>query len=751
MFRTLPRALVARHAPPLLKQLLHRTWGRVQRLRGRGSAPRLLFAFGGRTQYAPGTGRDLYAHEPAFRATVQECERITTQLLSGPSIINNFTEPPEPDFFADETRLMHTSVVMQLALADLWLTHGVQPEAILGISLGEIAAVYAAGGLSLTDALRISLSYCVVSGVTRPDYALLVVNANFAAIGRLAGECPVELFVVLVLDAGCCLTFCPQAVVAVVQQYLATHGITCTAPPTRPIWPYHSPGMARHLAALRQPLQGMKPQPLAYPCYLSMVGRRLPTGTVLGLEYWLALVQYPVNVHEALGATLADGYQLLAPIGADPFPFLFEPTQRAVLQGIEVLSCLHKEEAERTTFATSRQLLAKRGVASAKPLPRLVFSSLDFIAQFSLRTLGASADPYPAYAFLHQQGGLHFLPADGCWLVLDAELVNTVLREPLVFSSTVNSDFDTELVGADPPLHTANRQLLQSFFAPKELAVLRSFTEGIVAELATELRGRPSFDFVTEFVIPLTQAVSAQLLGLTAAERRQLQSSLPGPVYQLGYIAELTGFMDDYFQQKQPTTQPLLLNSLLKLVQTGQSTQAAAVSLARTMWLASITTTSMLMSNAAYYLLTHPTVADQLRASPELIDKFIEEILRLEPPTGAASRITTEPVMLGGQQLPAGASVLCSIVAANRDPVYYSNPDELDLNRRASRHLSFGGGIHACLGAYLARLEARVVVQWLLAQGTTLRLTNSSALPEYFPTPYFRALTTLPITLQPII
>ncbi|MDO7852001.1 cytochrome P450 [Hymenobacter convexus] len=749
MLRSLPRALVARYAPPVFKKLLRRTWRRVQGLRARGPAPRLVFAFAGRTEYAPGTGRELYAHEPVFRATIQECERISTQVLGGPSIIGNFTGLPEPDFFADEARLMVTSAVMQLALVDLWLAQGVQPSAILGISLGEAAAVYAAGGLSLTDAMRVCLCYCAVSQATTRNYALLVVQGDAATVGRLAAECPTELFVVLVLNAGSCLAFCPQPAVEVARQYLAAHAMASTAPPTRPIWPYHSPHLAWHLDALRGPLHGLQPQPLALPCYLARAGGRVPVGTVLGIEYWLALIQYPVNAHAALEATLADGYSLFLPIGAAPFPFLTEPAQRAVLRAVQVLPALRPDEPERSTLAACRQQLTDYKVLTSNALARPALSPTDFVGQFSLRALASAADPYPAFAHLHRLGSLHFAPSEGGWLVLSVELVNAVLREPTVFSSTINSDFDTELIGADPPLHTLNRQLLQSFFAPKELAALRGFTEGMVTELAGAAQGRPSFDFVTELVIPLTQAVSARLLGLSTAERQQLQASLPGPTYALGYVAELNNYLVNYFGQKQPTEEPLLLNRLLLLIRDDQTTVAVAVSLAQTMWMASITTTSMLISNAVHYLLTHPVVADQLRVQPELIDAFIEEILRLEPPLGALWRTVIRPVTLGGQEIPAGASVVCSIVAANRDPARYTRPDELDLHRRPARHLSFGGGVHACLGAHLARLEARVVVEWLLAHGPALRLTNASAPPEYFPTQHFRALATLPLTLQP--
>jgi len=491
------------------------------------------------------------------------------------------------------------------------------------------------------------------------------------------------------------------------------------------------------------------PQPLACPCYLSTAGHQLPAGTVLGPEYWLALVQYPVNIHGALSAALADGYQLLQPIGTDPFPFLFEPEQRAILQALQVLPALRQQEPERTTFATSRQLLAGHGLVRPALRPPPTLSATDFIAQFSIGALEASADPYPAYSYLHQQGGLHFLPLERGWMVLNGELINTVLREPLVFSSTFNSNFDTELIGADPPVHTANRQLFQPFFAPKELAALTDFTNVMVVELAAKMRHLPSFDFVTDFAIPLTQAVSAQLLGLTLHERQQLLACMPGHAYKLDYIDALAGFFDNYFAQRAPTTQPTMLNRLHTLIREGQLSQAAAVSLTKTIWLAGIATSSMLMSNAAHFLLTHPTVAAQLRANPSLLTAFIEEILRLEPPLGSVWRITTQAVTLGGQELAAGTPVLCSIAAANRDPARYPLPNELDLNRRPLRHLSFGGGIHACIGAHLARLEARVLLEWLLAQGPGLRQTNPSARPEYFTAQAFRALGQLPVTLQP--
>lgn len=749
MLRTLPRALVARYASPRLKYLLRATWQRTQHLL---NPPKMgpLLVFGGRAEYAPGTGRELYAREPAFRQAVQECEHITTHVLGGPSLLANFTAAPAPDFFADETRVMHFGTVLQLALVAMWRAQGLRPAATLGVSLGEIAAVYSAGGLSLTDALRVSLSYQLVSQVERPDYGVLVIDVGLAAASQLVAGCPAELFVVLVLSDDSCFAMCPLADFAVVSAYLATQQVVCHLLRTAPMWPYHATRLTQHLAVLRQPLRELQPQPLAQPCYLATVGRLVPAGTVLGSDYWLTLILYPVNVHGALAAALGDGYRLLVPFGLPPFPYFQVPAHQQVLGSAQLLPALQYDAPELESIAKLKQALTRRRLLLPRASQAAALTSAAVIAGLNLRAADVVASPHASYAWLRQQGPLHFLPAEHGWLVVDHDLISYVLREPLLFSSTIASNFDEVLIGADPPIHTATRGLLQASFSPKELAALGDFTVAVISELAAAARARPAFDFVADFAVPLTQAVSAQLLGLTPAECQQLQSALPGPVYGLGYLGELTTFFEAYLQRPPVAAPVSILAQLVAHVHAGRLTLLAALGLAKTMWIASITTSSIVMSGAAHYLLTHPGTAAQLRAQPELVDAFVEEILRLEPPLTTVWRVTTQAVELGGQALPAGTNVICCLAAANRDPARYPQPDELNLHRRPTRHLAFGGGVHACLGAHLARLEARLVVQWLLAQGPGLRLTQPATLPAYFPNATFRALAELPVSLQPL-
>lgn len=241
-------------------------------------------------------------------------------------------------------------------------------------------------------------------------------------------------------------------------------------------------------------------------------------------------------------------------------------------------------------------------------------------------------------------------------------------------------------MGPDPPLHTTNRQLLQPFFSPKELASLRDFAAARVAELSAEMQARLSFDFILDFVIPLTQSVSAQLLGLTTAERQQLQSSLPGHAYLFGYLNELSDFLTNYFQQHEPGAEPTMMGHLRTLIRAGQLSQAAAVSLTKNIWLASITTTSMLMSNAAQYL-GHASGRGCRAAGQPGANQYLHEGGAAAGAAHQRSVAHDYPALtLGGQAIPAGATVVCSLAAANRDPTRYPNPNELDLRRRPARH-----------------------------------------------------------------
>ncbi|MBO2007780.1 cytochrome P450 [Hymenobacter negativus] len=743
------RPLLARYAPASLKRLARRGQQQLRYLRHGRPAPPCLFVFGGRSATWPELGRELYARDPVFRATVDACELFTTQELQGPSLLAHFTGEAGPDFFSDEPRLMHSIVVLQLALADMWRARGVQPDAALGISVGEIATVYACGGLSLNDALRVSASCYAIGQLTTPSHGVLLVPGSEDALVALLPGSPVELSLILVRAEASTLLLCPFDELAQGQAYLAAHGLSSQVLGHTPIPPYHVP-LPAHRAARRRPLAGLQPLPLARPCYLATRGHRVEAGTVLGPEYWLAVFECAAQFHGALSSALADGYRLLLPLGNYPFPFVKSEHLSALLGSAQLLPALQAGKSEWAVVEENFAYLQRQRVVGLPAAPRQELAFPEFSARLRLSAPGLTHDPYPSFAYLRRQGPLHFLAAENGWLVLDADLINEVLREPLVYSSSPNAPVDTQLVGADPPLHTETRALLQPYFSPKKLGALGEFASAGMAELGTTLLARGAFDFVHDFALPLTQEVSGELLGLTLAERQQLSSRLPSQLYQFEYFNVLQAFFQEYFEQRQTPAEPVLLDHLLAHWQAGQFSLAEAVDLAKILWLAGLTTTSMLMSSAAYHLLVRPEVAGQLRADPALVPAFVEEMLRLESPLHTFPRRTTQPVVLGGQALPADALIICGVAAANRDPVRFPEPDLLDLQRKPARHLSFGGGIHACMGAHLARLETRLMVEWLLAQGPGLRLANPNVLPDYLPSQNLRVLHKLPLLASPV-
>ena len=750
--RTFIRRSLANHLPSSAKQFVRRARRRAERLRHWRRPPGILFTFAGRTEYWPGAGRELYAHEPVFRAAIQECERITVQTLGGPSLRRLFEGEQQPDFSKDEATLMHTSTVMQLALVELWRARGIQPDAALGISLGEIAAVYAAGGLSLEDALRVSASYYIFSRLEEPDQGLLSVEAGFAVLSPLIGRCPVALSIILVMTPERCFVSCLEADMDVATSYLNAHGVRSRPLRSVRFRRYHTTQAARHLAALREPLRALQPRPLTLPCYLTTVGRLVPAGTLLSTDHWLDLVCYPAQAHGALMGALADGYRLLVPIGGNPFPFFTQEDFIRWLGRARLLPPMRPGVSETQWLEEIGREFPAGHRNSLPPSTSLPLSATTVANQIDLTNADFVSDPYPSFAFLARHGGVHYLPRVNSWLVIKADLVEAVLRQPELFSNEPSSSFDPVLIGADSAVHTASRAILQPFFSSEKMAALGDFAATTWQDLTADLTDRSSFDFVTELAAAFTQKVGGQFIGFTGQECKHLRERLPAHPCDAPFFEPLAEIIAETLRSRPKATKPsTLLDTLIALEHTEELTFSAVVSLTKTLWTASTVTSSSVMASAAHYLLTHPTVAAQLRTCPEQVNPFVEELLRLAAPLAHFGRRTTRPVTLGGCELPGGACVLVSLAAANRDPDHYSDPGALDLNRSPSRHLSFGGGIHACLGAYLARLEIRLMVRWLLNQENTLRLVSPGSLPEYYPHFTFRALMHMAVTLPPLV
>jgi len=311
--------------------------------------------------YWPGMGRELYAQEPVFRATVQECERLLQQ-LGGPSLLANFEQAPDPLFWQEEARVVPLMTTLQLALVDLWRAKGVVPEATLGISGGEAAALYAAGGLNRKDALRISLCGGLVSSVEPAAYRSFYTFASAEHAQALCRGCPVGLFVTSVLEQERCCLYCNMADVQVVKAYLQAQGVKSYLLQSEPVWPYHTTRLAQHAHLMRLPLEGTCPQPFTSPCYLTTLGKLAPIGTLLPPDYGLRITQEPILFYATVAAAVEDGYEVFTPVGSEPFSGFTPTTHQELFSRVRVVTPLSATTPECEWFNRACQELANLGI-----------------------------------------------------------------------------------------------------------------------------------------------------------------------------------------------------------------------------------------------------------------------------------------------------------------------------------------------------------------------------------------------------
>lgn len=357
-------------------------------------------------------------------------------------------------------------------------------------------------------------------------------------------------------------------------------------------------------------------------------------------------------------------------------------------------------------------------------------------------------DPYPLYARLRRSEPVRRVTLNGmpAWLVTRYDDVRAALAEPNLSNSLdhLNADLaaagtwvlgeramglDRNLLRSDPPAHTRLRRLVSKAFTPGRIEALRPWTQQTADRLAAAFRPRGTAELIGEFAFPLGLMVIMELLGMPPGERAQFREwarmTVPkGPETQpeqlAGYTA-IRGYFTDLVARK--TREPGgddLLSALVAVRDEepeGKSRlgEDELLGMAWLLWTAGHQTIVDLIGNGTLALLRHPEQYASLRADPGLLPAAIEEFVRYDGAVELGiSRFTTGPVTLGGVTIPGdGQVVLLSIASADRDPAQFADPDRLDLNRPGG-HMGFGHGIHYCLGASLARMEASIAFDILL-------------------------------------
>jgi cytochrome P450 len=380
--------------------------------------------------------------------------------------------------------------------------------------------------------------------------------------------------------------------------------------------------------------------------------------------------------------------------------------------------------------------------------------------------------PYPHYERFRGPAPL-LRVADTIWFALGHADVTALLRHPRM--STDESHATTEigqsgpnaiksqsLLFMDPPDHTRLRNLVARAFTPRRIEGLRGATEAITTELLDAMGsdGRP-VDLIQAFAYPLPVRVICSLLGIPEADEavftgwsRGIARSLDPTILRSPEIdaaidqarSELRAYLGDLlaFRRKAPGDD--LLSGLAAVEADGDRISSGEVlSLAVLLLVAGHETTVNLIGNGVLALLRAPEQLALLRRSPDLVGAAVDELLRFDGPVQITQRVATEDMEVVGCQVRRGDEILLVLGAANRDPTVFAEPHRLDVTRDARRHVGFGGGIHHCLGAVLARMETQIALAALLDRVGRIELAGT---PVRRPTFTLRGLESLPVALN---
>lgn len=357
-------------------------------------------------------------------------------------------------------------------------------------------------------------------------------------------------------------------------------------------------------------------------------------------------------------------------------------------------------------------------------------------------------DPYPHHEALREAGPVVWLEQYRIWTMARHEQVRDALTDWQTYCSSAGvglSDFRKEppwrppsiILEADPPLHTRTRAVLTRILSPGAIKVLRETFEREAELLVTRLVEQREFDGVADLAEAYPLKVFPDAVGISAEGRENL---LPygsmvfnsfGPRNDLFNAAMANaGPVRDWIMSKcsrAALTPGGLGMQIFDAVDSGELSQDEAGMLVRSFLSAGIDTTVYGLGNALYCLARYPAQYAALRENPALIRGAFEEVLRFEAPVQTFFRTTVKPVDVAGIRLGDGEKVLLFLAAANRDPRRWDKPDNFDVKRRATGHMTFGTGIHGCVGQAVARLETEAILGALLKRAATIEMIEEPA------------------------
>lgn len=387
------------------------------------------------------------------------------------------------------------------------------------------------------------------------------------------------------------------------------------------------------------------------------------------------------------------------------------------------------------------------------------------------------ADPYPVLDELRESEPVHHDEVVNRWVLTRHDDVVKVINDRSLSQdprnaadgtymslyrtqlNTDDGDYQPSILFLDAPDHTRLRGLVTKAFTPRAVERMRPRIQEIVDELLDAVADQDGFDLMDAFAMPLPTVVIAEMLGVNAADQADFKRWSDESILSFNPMisdeereranAAFTA-MDEYLAgavgERRETPGDDLISSMIAVEEAGdQLTNAEIVTMTSLLLTAGNVTTTDLIGNGVHALLEYPDELQKLRDDLSLIKNTVEEILRYDSPIVQTVRVTLSDTNLEGCPVSTGQSVVPLLAAANHDPAVYPDPHRFDVTREDIHHQSFGGGVHYCLGAPLARLEAEIGIGTLVQRFPNLRAADEPL--EWRKLPSFRGLIKLPVLI----
>ncbi len=359
-------------------------------------------------------------------------------------------------------------------------------------------------------------------------------------------------------------------------------------------------------------------------------------------------------------------------------------------------------------------------------------------------------DPYPAYAWMRAEDPVHYNPERDLWAITRWADVYAVARDHESFSSAEGVTYprvpSPMLISLDPPDHTRVRQLAARDFTPKATERWRDLVHDVARRMLDVLVGPEPIDLATAYAAPYPVEVIATIMGIPLEDRDAFRHWSDGVVLAFGDLATLTEEQTqhmttsifeiaDYFREvverRRADPGDDLISRVAAYQDEGRIEPLELVLFCQLLLVAGNETTTNLISNLVHALIEHPDQWALLKRDRSLVPSAVEEALRYDAPIQGMYRTAVRDADVGGVVIPAGSRVVNLWGSANRDDARFADPDRFDVRRDPDDHLAFGFGIHRCLGAHLARMEAQATLTELLDRCERIELAGAAARSEH--------------------